>query len=104
MGVAFHFILHLEQIKLGYVIILHYSDSNTLSFYNTNLIYMEYKCAFILINLNMFSMFLQYPLYTMMVFDEWQNGIPIAFIVIGKTWECDLDPVLKTLSQQMPSG
>ncbi len=72
-------------IKQGYVIILHYPDSNTLSFYNTNLIYMEYKCVFILINLNMFSMFLQYPLYTMMVFNEWQNGIPIAFIVIGKT-------------------
>jgi hypothetical protein len=24
-------------------------------------------------------------LYTMMVFDEWQNGVPIEFIVIGKT-------------------
>jgi hypothetical protein len=35
----------------------------------------------------------------MMVFDEWQNGIPIAFIVIGKTQECDLDPILKALSQ-----
>jgi len=39
-----------------------------------------------------------------MVFDEWQNGIPIAFIVIGKIWECDLDLVSRTLSQQMPSG
>ncbi len=104
MGVAFHLMLHLEQIKLRYVIILHFPGSNTLSFYNTNLIYMEYKCVFILINLNMLSMFLQYPLYNMIMFDEWQNGIPIAFIVIGKTRECDLEHVLKALSQQMPNG
>jgi hypothetical protein len=104
MGVAFHMMLHLERIKLGYVIILHFSGSNTLSVYSTNLVFMEYKRVFILINLNMLSMVLYYPLYTMVVFDEWQNGIPIAFIIIGKTWERDLDPVLKTLSQRMPSG
>jgi len=104
MGIAFHFMLHLEEIKPGYVIILHYPSSNTWSFYNTNLIYMEYKCAFILINLNMFFMFFQNLLYTVMVFNEWQNGIPIAFIVSGKTWKCDLDPILKALSQWMPSG
>jgi hypothetical protein len=34
-----------------------------------------------------------------MVFNEWQNGIPIAFIVIGKIQEFDLDHVLKALSQ-----
>ncbi len=65
---------------------------------------MEYKYAFILMNLNMFFMFLQYPLYTMMVFDEWKNGISIAFIVIGKIRKCDLDLILRALSQQMPSG
>jgi hypothetical protein len=37
---------------------------------------------------------LQYPLYTLMVFDEWQNGISIAFIVIGKSQKIDLDLVL----------
>jgi hypothetical protein len=28
--------------------------------------------------------FLQYPLLTLMVFDEWQNGILVAFIVMAK--------------------
>jgi hypothetical protein len=41
-----------------------------------------------------------------MVFDEWQNWIPIAFIVIGKSQENDLDPVLnlniiKTYAKQL---
>jgi len=40
----------------------------------------------------------------MMVFDEWQNGMPITFIVIEKIRKCDLDLVLRTLSRQMPSG
>jgi hypothetical protein len=40
-------------------------------------------------------------LYTMMVFDEWQNGIPCAFIVIGKSWEHDLDPILWALTERM---
>jgi hypothetical protein len=35
----------------------------------------------------------------MIMFNEWQNGIAIAFIVIGKTQECDLDLVLIALSQ-----
>jgi hypothetical protein len=39
-----------------------------------------------------------------MVFDEWQNGIPIAFIIIGKIHESDLDPILQTLSKCMPSS
>jgi hypothetical protein len=43
----------------------------------------------------------QYVLYTVMVFDEWQNGIPCAFIVIGKSWEHDLDPILQALTKRM---
>jgi len=39
----------------------------------------------------------------MMVFDEWQNGVPIAFIVIGKNQESDLRSVLQSLSQRMPN-
>jgi len=39
----------------------------------------------------------------MMVFDEWQNGVPIAFIVIGKSRENDLQPILQSLSQKMPN-
>jgi hypothetical protein len=31
--------------------------------------------------------FLQYPLYTLMMFDKWQNGISNTFIVIRKNQE-----------------
>jgi hypothetical protein len=37
-----------------------------------------------------------------MVFDEWQNGIPVAFIVIGKSQENDFDPFFQALSKHMP--
>jgi len=37
-----------------------------------------------------------------MVFDEWKNGIPIAFIVIGKSRENDLHPVFQALSKYLP--
>jgi hypothetical protein len=39
----------------------------------------------------------------MMVFDKWQNGIPIAFIVIGKCQMSDFHPILQALSQRMPN-
>jgi hypothetical protein len=39
-----------------------------------------------------------------MVFDEWQNGISVAFIVIGKSQESDLDLVLQALSKHMPKN
>jgi hypothetical protein len=39
----------------------------------------------------------------MMVFDEWQNGIPIALIVIKKCQKNDLHPILQSLSQRMPN-
>ncbi len=45
---------------------------------------------------------LHYLLYTLMVFDEWQNGILVAFIVIGKSQENDLDPIFRALSKHMP--
>jgi hypothetical protein len=37
-----------------------------------------------------------------MVFDEWKNGIPIAFIVIGKGRENDLHPIFQALSKCLP--
>jgi hypothetical protein len=39
-----------------------------------------------------------------MVFDEWKNGIQVAFIVIGKSQKSDLDPVLQALSKPMPNN
>jgi hypothetical protein len=39
----------------------------------------------------------------MMVFDEWQNGVPIEFIVMGKNQESDFHLVFLSLSQIMPN-
>jgi hypothetical protein len=39
-----------------------------------------------------------------MVFYEWQNGILVAFIVISKSQESDLEPILWALSKHMPSN
>jgi pSer/pThr/pTyr-binding forkhead associated (FHA) protein len=39
----------------------------------------------------------------MMVFDKWQNEIPITFIVIRKCQENDLQPILQSLSQKLPN-
>jgi hypothetical protein len=39
-----------------------------------------------------------------MVFDEWKNGIPIAFIIIGKSQKNDLEPIFRTLSEHMLSN
>jgi hypothetical protein len=44
---------------------------------------------------------LQYPLYTLMVFDEWRNGIPVAFFVISSAKEKDLFPVLWSLREKV---
>ncbi len=61
-------------------------------------------CAFMFCNIQpCIVFFFKYPLYTMMVFDEWQYEIPIAFIVIRKCQESDLHPVLQSLSQGMPN-
>ncbi len=38
-----------------------------------------------------------------MVFDEWQNGILVTFVVIGKSSESDFNPILRALSKCMPS-
>jgi hypothetical protein len=32
----------------------------------------------------------KYPLYTVIVFDQWQNGIPVAFIVTSMCAEEDI--------------
>jgi len=40
---------------------------------------------------------LQYPLYTIMVFDEWRNGILVALFIVSKFQEKDLLYVLVEL-------
>jgi hypothetical protein len=40
----------------------------------------------------------------MMVFSKWQNGIPCAFTVIGKSRKHDLDLVLQALMECMSAN
>ena len=40
---------------------------------------------------------LQYPLYTVMVFNDWRNDIHVVFFVISRTCEQDLRLVLQAL-------
>lgn len=43
----------------------------------------------------------QYPLYTVMVFNNWRNGIPVAFFAISRSREQDLTPVLQALHSRV---
>ena len=43
----------------------------------------------------------QFPLYTLMVFDEWHNGIPVAFILTSRCAEADLTPWMAALNEKM---
>lgn len=45
--------------------------------------------------------FSQFPLYTLMVFDEWHNGIPVAFILTSRCAEADLTPWMAALNERM---
>ena len=45
--------------------------------------------------------YLQYPLYTIMVFDEWQNGISVAWFITSSSKEEDLTPILVTLKDKI---
>ena len=50
----------------------------------------------------MFCMtYLQYPLYTIMVFDEWRNGILVAWFITSSSKEEDLTPVLAALKDKI---
>ena len=43
----------------------------------------------------------QYPLYTIMCFDEWHNGIPVAYIITSKCAEDDLVPWMTKLRDKL---
>ena len=64
--------------------------------------YLFQPCIAFILKL-MFCIFPQYPLYIVMVFDDWRNGIPVAFFVISRTREQDLSPVLQALHQRVQS-
>lgn len=38
-----------------------------------------------------------------MVFDEWENGIPVSFVIVGKSKEKDIQPWLEKLADRCRS-
>jgi hypothetical protein len=53
---------------------------------------------------NMFFSFpLQFPLYTLMVFDDWLNGVPVAYIVTSSSKQPDLEPWMNALANKLVS-
>jgi hypothetical protein len=44
---------------------------------------------------------LQFPLYTLMVFDKWRNGVPIAFIITKQNKQIDLLPWMTELKKKV---
>jgi hypothetical protein len=43
----------------------------------------------------------QYPLYTLMVFDKWRNGVPVAFILTSRSTQLDLSPWMAALNSKL---
>ncbi|KAG0573192.1 hypothetical protein KC19_VG156500 [Ceratodon purpureus] len=44
---------------------------------------------------------MQFPLYTLMVFDEWHQGIPVGWVLTSRCGEEDLTPWMTALNQKM---
>jgi hypothetical protein len=42
----------------------------------------------------------QFPLYMVMVFDKWSNGVPIAFIIMKRNKQIDLSPWMTELKRK----
>ena len=47
------------------------------------------------------SVTLQFPLYTLMVFDDWLNGVPVAYIITSSSKQPDLEPWMKALANKL---
>ena len=61
-------------------------------------------CIEFLSNRNIFFSFpLQFPLYTLMVFDDWLNGVPVAYIVTSSSKQPDLEPWMRALAKKLAS-
>ena len=44
---------------------------------------------------------LQFSLFTMMVFDEWQNGFPVVFVITARQKQSDLALWMQKLKDRM---
>jgi hypothetical protein len=43
-----------------------------------------------LMNYNLLAVSVQYPIYTVMVFDEWHNGVPVVYIIMNRCQDEDI--------------
>ena len=43
----------------------------------------------------------QFPLYTVMVFYKWRNGVPIAFIITKRSKQIDFSPWMTELKRKV---
>lgn len=43
----------------------------------------------------------QFPLYTLMVFDDWRNGIPVGFVLTSRCGQEHLTPWMRALDDRM---
>lgn len=51
----------------------------------------------------LYSCLLQFPLYTLMVFDDWFNGVPVAYIITSSSKQPDLEPWMNALGTKLAS-
>ena len=52
-------------------------------------------------NVIFWAVLLQFPLYTLMVFDDWLNGVPVAYIVTFSSKQPDLEPWMRAIANKM---
>ncbi len=62
---------------------------------------MWWLCNNQLPKVNHITLLLQFPLYTMMVFDEWYNGVPVAYLITSNYKQCDLAPWMDALNKSL---
>jgi hypothetical protein len=55
-------------------------------------------------NLNTLLCMLQFPIFTMIVFDEWYNGVLVAYIITSSYKQCDLTPWMDALNKSLLVG
>jgi hypothetical protein len=55
-------------------------------------------------NVTIFPVWLQFPLYTLMVFDDWLNGVPVAYIITSSSKQPDLEPWMRALATKLGSA
>ena len=51
--------------------------------------------------LNICVVSLHFPLFTMMVFDKWQNGVPVAFIITARQKQSNLTSWMQKVKEKM---